>query len=407
MSDLIRIANKRVAIEPDGWLLLTEPGADVWPEGDVIVPLADWLARSETLASRQGRIGVWLAPADDTLTLKDRLDGLSVIAIQFPKFTDGRGYSHATLLRKRLGWTGELRAIGEVLRDQLFYMARTGFDAFAVPAGFAPDALVGGLSDFSVAYQDAVVDPAAPALANRTVAVREARIARTAQQLKKIAARHSDAVFATSLSAEDMVITDLIARHSLPIHIVTLDTGRLHAETLGMIGEVKTKYGIDIEVMHPVAAAVDAHVAAHGAYAFYESLELRKECCGIRKVEPLNRALAGRSAWLTGQRRDQALTRTALPEVEQDEARGMAKYNPLADWSWDDVLAYAARFDVPLNPLHARGYPSIGCEPCTRAIRPGEDSRAGRWWWEQADKKECGLHVGPEASASSSLESAA
>lgn len=394
MSQIIRLANNRVRIEEDGWLLLAEAGADVWPEGDVIVPLADWLARSETLRARTGRIGVWLGPADDTLALKDRFDGLDLIAVQFPKFTDGRGYSHATLLRKRLGWTGEMRAFGEVLRDQLFYMTRTGFTSFVVPAGFEAGALVRGLNDFSVAYQNAVVDPAAPALANRASAVREAKIVRTMQQLKKIAARHGDAVFATSLSAEDMVITDLIARHSLPIHIVTLDTGRLHDETLGMIDEVKAAYGIDIEVMHPVANTVERYVAEHGAHAFYESLELRKACCGIRKVEPLNRALAGRSAWLTGQRRDQAVTRGALPEQEHDEQRGMAKYNPLADWSWDDVLAYAARFEVPLNPLHARGYPSIGCEPCTRAIRPGEDPRAGRWWWEQADKKECGLHVG-------------
>ena len=408
MTQLIRLAANRVSIEDDGWLLLSESGSDIWPDGDFIVPLSDWLARSETLKARSGRTGVWLAPADDTLTLKDRLDGLALIAVEFPKFTDGRGYSHATLLRRRLGWTGELRAFGEVLRDQIFYMTRTGFDVFAVPAGFEAASLVTGLNDFSVAYQDAVVDPAAPALANRPAAVREAKFARTAHQLQKIAATHADAVFATSLSAEDMVITDLIARHSLPIHIVTLDTGRLHAETLGMIGEVKAKYGIEIEVMHPVAEAVEAHVGAHGAFAFYESLELRKECCGIRKVEPLNRALSGRSAWLTGQRRDQAVTRVHLPEAEQDEARGMAKYNPLADWSWDDVIAYAARFDVPLNPLHARGYPSIGCEPCTRAIRPGEDPRAGRWWWEQADAKECGLHVGPDGKLTrSNLESAA
>ncbi len=404
MSQVIRLADNRVGIEDDGWLTLAEPGADVWPEGDIIVPLSDWLARAETLKARTGRTGVWLAPADDTLSLKDQLDGLALIAVEFPKFTDGRGYSHATLLRKRLGWTGELRATGEVLRDQLFYMTRTGFTSFVVPAGFAANALVGGLTDFSIAYQDAVVDPSTPALANRVVAVREAKIARTAKQLTKIAARHPDAVFATSLSAEDMVITDFIARLELPIHVVTLDTGRLHDETLGMIGEVKAKYGLDIEVMHPVAEAVERHVAEHGAHAFYDSLELRKDCCGIRKVEPLNRALAGRSAWVTGQRRDQAVTRNALPEAERDDQRGMAKYNPLADWSWDDVLAYAARFDVPLNPLHARGYPSIGCEPCTRAVRPGEDPRAGRWWWEQADKKECGLHIGP---SDSNLESAA
>ncbi len=404
MSALIRLADRKVRIEDDSFVLLEEAGADVWPEGDIIVPLADWLARADALKTRTGRTGVWLAPAADTLTLAEKLDGLALIAIQFPKFTDGRGYSHAALLRKRLGWSGEIRAVGEVLRDQVFYMARVGFTAFAVPQGFVAEHLVSGLGDFSVAYQDDAAGAFAPALHNRAAAVREAKIVRTLKVLKRVAAQHPDAAFATSLSAEDMVVTDFIARHKLPIHVVTLDTGRLHDETLGMIGEVKAKYGIDIEVMRPNAEAVEAHVAAHGAYAFYESLELRKECCGIRKVEPLNRALAGRSAWLTGQRRDQAVTRTALPEMERDEARGIAKFNPLADWSWDDVLAYAARFEVPLNPLHARGYPSIGCEPCTRAIRPGEDPRAGRWWWEQADKKECGLHTGP---ASPSLESAA
>lgn len=408
MSALIRLADKRVRIENDGWLLLAEPVTGAWPEHDLIVTLSDWLAHSDVLKARTGRTGVWLAPADETLALKDRLDGLALVAVQFPKFTDGRGYSHATLLRKRLKWTGELRAIGEVLRDQIFYMARTGFDAFEVPVGTGAEPLAAGLDDFSVAYQDAIVDPSAPALANRAIAVREAKIARTAHQLTEIAARHADAAFATSLSAEDMVVTDLIARHNLPIHVVTLDTGRLHPETLGMIGEVKAKYGLHIEVMHPIAAAVEAHVTAHGAFAFYESLDLRKACCGIRKVEPLNRALAGRSAWLTGQRRDQAVTRERLPEAEHDAARGMAKYNPLADWSWDDVIAYAARFDVPLNPLHARGYPSIGCEPCTRAVRPGEDPRAGRWWWEQADAKECGLHVGPDGTLTrSNLDSAA
>jgi phosphoadenosine phosphosulfate reductase len=402
MTRLVRLADKRVRIEDDSFTVVPEAGAEIAADGDIIVPVADWLARADELKARAGRTGVWIGPAEDPGVLAGHLDGIALIAIQFPKFNDGRGYSIAALLRRRYGWTGELRAIGDVLRDQLYYMARAGFDVFAVRADRDPEVAATGLDDFTFAYQDAA-DDRTPVLRNRASAVREAKIVRAERALAAIAAKHADAAFATSLSAEDMVVTDLIARLKLPIHIFTLDTGRLHEETLGMIAETKSRYGIDIEVMRPVAAAVEAHVAAHGAYAFYESLELRKACCGIRKVEPLNRALAGRSAWLTGQRREQGATRVHLPEEEHDEARNMAKYNPLADWSWEDVLAYAARFDVPLNPLHARGYPSIGCEPCTRAIRPGEDPRAGRWWWEQSDSKECGLHE----SAAASLESTA
>lgn len=395
MSKLIRFADKRVQIIEDEWVLLREHGTDIPVAGDIIVPAADWLAHSDRLATREGKVGVWFGPADDPGVLKDALDGIALIAIEFPKFTDGRGYSIAALLRRRYGWTGELRAFGDVLRDQLFYMARAGFSSFAVPEDKDAAATAEGLNVFSVSYQDSS-DGRAPALRNRAQAVRQAKIIRTTNILRQIAEKHLDAAFASSLSAEDMVVTDLIARNQLPIHIFTLDTLRLHEETLGMIGETKAKYGLDIEVMKPIQEKVDTHVGQHGAYAFYESLELRKECCGIRKVEPLNRALKGRSAWLTGQRRDQAVTRVHLPEEEFDADRDMAKFNPLADWTWDDVLSYAAEHDVPLNPLHARGYPSIGCEPCTRPVRPGEDPRAGRWWWEQSDSKECGLHVHTE-----------
>jgi phosphoadenosine phosphosulfate reductase len=393
MSQVIHFANRRVRIEDDSFTFIGDTGAAIDSSDDVIVPMSDWLERGEELRARTGRTGIWVGPAEDPKLLKDRLDGLAVIAVEFPKFTDGRGYSIGTLLRKRYGWTGEMRAFGDVLRDQLFYMARVGFNAFAIAEGKDAGAVAEGLSDFSVHYQDAVADMTLPAHRRRALAAREAKITRTLKQLKEIAAKHPTAALATSLSAEDMVLTDLIARNELPVHIFTLDTGRLHQETVGMIGEIKTRYGMDIEVMRPIQESVDVHVAQHGAHAFYESLDLRKECCGIRKVEPLNRALSGRSAWVTGLRRDQAVTRGQLPEEERDTDRTMAKFNPLADWVWDDVLAYAARYDVPLNPLHARGYPSIGCEPCTRAVRPGEDPRAGRWWWEQRDSKECGLHV--------------
>lgn len=211
--------------------------------------------------------------------------------------------------------------------------------------------------------------------------------------LARIAADFSPAVFASSLAAEDMVLTDMILRAKLPISIFTLETGRLHAETLGVLDQIRTTYNYDVVAFRPEPAAVEAYVTQNGLNAFYDSVEMRKECCRIRKIEPLERALAGNKAWITGQRRAQSTTRAGLDVQEDDAARKMAKFNPLVDWSEEDVWAYIHANKVPYNPLHDRGYPSIGCEPCTRAIQPGEDVRAGRWWWENPESKECGLHV--------------
>jgi phosphoadenosine phosphosulfate reductase len=221
----------------------------------------------------------------------------------------------------------------------------------------------------------------------------QAKIGRLDALLDSIAQRHDKVKFASSLAAEDMLLTHAILSRNVKIGIFSLNTGRLHAETLGMIDRVHERYGYEIEQFHPLADSVDEYVAQHGLNAFYESIDLRKRCCEIRKVEPLNRALSDVGAWVTGQRREQSVTRAELHEEEQDHARNIGKYNPLADWTEADVWAYLKAFDVPVNPLHARGYPSIGCEPCTRAVRPGEDSRAGRWWWESRDTKECGLHI--------------
>lgn len=218
-------------------------------------------------------------------------------------------------------------------------------------------------------------------------------IAQTRATLEKIAGQYGPAVFASSLAAEDMVLTDMILRDKLPITIFTLETGRLHAETLGMLDRIRETYGYDVIPYRPEAAAVDSYVAQHGRNGFYDSVELRKECCRIRKIEPLNRALAGNTSWVTGQRRAQSVTRAALDVQEADPAHDMVKFNPLADWSEDDVWEYIRANQVPYNPLHDKGFPSIGCEPCTRAVEPGEDVRAGRWWWENPDSKECGLHV--------------
>ena len=215
----------------------------------------------------------------------------------------------------------------------------------------------------------------------------------TRQSLARIAAEFSPAVFASSLAAEDMVLTDLILKAGLPIGIFSLETGRLHPETLAVLEQVKSTYGYDVKLYKPQDAAVDDYVASHGLNAFYDSVEMRRECCRIRKVEPLGRALAGNKAWVTGQRRSQSSTRAQLDIEEDDPAHGMTKFNPLADWSEEDVWNYIRANNVPYNALHDQGFPSIGCAPCTRAVQPGEDVRAGRWWWENPDSKECGLHM--------------
>ncbi|MGK5036584.1 phosphoadenylyl-sulfate reductase [Janthinobacterium sp. LB3P118] len=215
----------------------------------------------------------------------------------------------------------------------------------------------------------------------------------TEQTLTRIAADFSPAVFASSLAAEDMVLTDMILKAKLPIGIFSLETGRLHQETLAVLDKVKARYEHDITLYRPQPEAVAAYVEQNGLNAFYNSVEMRRECCRIRKVEPLGRALAGNKAWITGQRRAQSTTRAELHVQEDDAAHAMTKFNPLADWSEQDVWDYIRANDVPYNALHDQGYPSIGCEPCTRAVKPGEDVRAGRWWWENPDSKECGLHM--------------
>lgn len=213
-------------------------------------------------------------------------------------------------------------------------------------------------------------------------------------RLEWILGMHPDAVLASSMGVEDMLLLHALAGTTLHPAVLMLDTGRLHPETLRMVEVIREQYGIAVEVWRPDPAKIQSHVAEHGAFAFYESIELRKACCGIRKVAPLRRALDGRSAWITGQRREQSTTRAELPESEFDEAFGLDKFNPLAQWTGAQVWDVVRTLGIPYNPLHDQGYPSIGCEPCTRAVRPGEDPRAGRWWWEQRDSLECGLHAG-------------
>ena len=219
----------------------------------------------------------------------------------------------------------------------------------------------------------------------------------TARQVLDDAVReHAPASFSSSFGVEDMVLLDLIAKDGLPVEVFTLDTGRLHPETLDLVERARDHYGVAIRVLYPEAAALEGFVTAQGPNAFYRSVELRKQCCAIRKVEPLKRALQGRKLWITGLRRSQAVTREALPVLSFDDGYGLWKLSPLADWSADEVWGYVRAHGVPVNALHAKGFPSIGCAPCTRAIQPHEHERAGRWWWEQPEQKECGLHLAPD-----------
>jgi phosphoadenosine phosphosulfate reductase len=224
--------------------------------------------------------------------------------------------------------------------------------------------------------------------------------------LARIALEYAPAVLASSLSAEDMVITDAISKGRLGIGIFTLDTERLHADTLNVIAAIRARYGYEVQVLRPDPAAVAEYIERFGRNAFYESVDLRKRCCHIRKVEPLERALAGKKAWITGQRREHVATRAGLGLEEHDSARGIAKFNPLADWSEPEVWEYIRGRNVPYNELHDQGYRSIGCAPCTRPTVAGEDARAGRWWWELHEASECGLHVAPDGRLARAKETA-
>ncbi len=217
---------------------------------------------------------------------------------------------------------------------------------------------------------------------------------------------HPRLALASSFGAEDVVLIDMMWRLNSQARVFTLETLRLPTETYTVMDQIQARYEIEVEVLYPNLERVREMVEEHGFNLFYKSMEMRKLCCGIRKVEPLERALSDLDAWATGLRQDQAPTRTAVQKVEIDRGHGgMIKLNPLAEWSWEQVWEYIREHQVPYNELHDKGYPSIGCAPCTRAVKPGEDPRAGRWWWESDPAaKECGLHVvataagGPDAS---------
>jgi len=204
---------------------------------------------------------------------------------------------------------------------------------------------------------------------------------------------YAPVAFANSLGAEDMVLTDIIERHHIDIEMFSLDTGRLPQETYDLMQTVRERYKTTLRIYFPNVKQIEAYVAEHGVNGFYQSVDLRKSCCYIRKVEPLRRALQGKRGWITGIRREQASTRANLRVSAYDMSNRMQKINPLLEWTHAEVWEYLKHYEVPYNKLHDKFYPSIGCAPCTRAITPGEDIRSGRWWWETPETKECGLHT--------------
>ena len=397
-------------IVDDAWTVVKladgeTPATIVLPEASGIFPLPVWQLRKQEIISRYKRIGLWLDGHEAAESIADDLHYFQVVAINFSKFTDGRGYSTARLLRERFAYEGEVRAIGDVQQDQLFYMKRCGFDAFAVRGDRNIEKALQSLDTFPEAYQAGVDQPQplfrrrsqghSPLInLNNDVQATLARKTQAVEQLlTEIVRDFSPAVFASSLGAEDQVLTDIIAKSGLPITIFSLDTGRLPAETYDLIAAVEKRYGFKLKVYYPRHDAVENLVRSNGINAFYESVEQRKACCHVRKVEPLKRALAGNKAWITGLRAQQAATRNGLPVREFDAGNGLEKFNPLSDWTEQEVWAYIRQHEVPYNALHDKHYPSIGCAPCTRAVAKGEDIRAGRWWWENPESKECGLHV--------------
>jgi phosphoadenosine phosphosulfate reductase len=219
------------------------------------------------------------------------------------------------------------------------------------------------------------------------------KVEATIAQLRAAVRDYGRVVYSSSLGVESIVLTDLIWTHVPEIEIFTLDTGRLHEETLNLVERLERRYNKRLKVVYPDPRALEAWVSQNGINGFYNSIEARQGCCAVRKIEPFKRAIAGAGAWVTGVRREQSATRALAQPVEKDEANGgIAKISPILDWTHEEVWHYIKSRRLPYNPLHDKGFPSIGCAPCTRAVEPGEDSRAGRWWWENSDTKECGLH---------------
>lgn len=342
-----------------------------------------------------------LEPTADAAALAAASASGGVVAIRFPSFGDGRGHSLAVLIRERHGFKGEVRAVGYLIPDLAPFLLRSGFDTAEITDANDVETWKAALTRIRHLYQPGFRNPE-PLRRNATK--REAddlnsRLERLDSLPERIAEMRRSIqgriTFSTSLGLEDQAILDAIAQSGTDIDIFTLDTGRLFPEVLETIELSEIRYGLRIRLVAPAAAEVEALVARDGVFGFRNSVENRKSCCEIRKVRPLNRELEGAQGWITGIRREHSDERAETKLALLDEERGLIKVNPVADWSTQALTAYIAENNVPVNPLHARGFVSIGCQPCTRAVQAGEPPRAGRWWWEHEEKKECGLHLNP------------
>jgi phosphoadenosine phosphosulfate reductase len=344
---------------------------------------------------------VVLEPTADAAALAAASVDGSVVAIRFPTFGDGRGHSLAVLLRERHGFDGEIRAVGYLIPDLAPFLLRSGFDTAEITDANDVEIWKGALNRIRHLYQPGFRDPQP---LRRDASKREAeelnaRLADIENLAERITEMRRSVegriAFSTSLGLDDQAILNAIAQSGADIDIFTLDTGRLFPEVLETVELSEIRYGLRIRLVTPEASEVEALVARDGVFGFRNSVENRKGCCEVRKVRPLNRELKGAQGWITGVRREHSEDRADVELASWDEERGLLKVNPIADWSTQELTAYIAENNVPVNPLHARDFISIGCQPCTRAVQPGEHPRAGRWWWENEEKKECGLHMNP------------
>jgi phosphoadenosine phosphosulfate reductase len=355
-----------------------------------------------TLVADPAEVATVIEPAADTEALAAAASGnAGPVAIRFPVFNDGRGISLARLLRERHGFTGEIRAIGHLIPDLAQFLLRSGFDTAEIADPDQARVWKSSLERIKHNYQPGFRNLLplrwdASRTESKSLDERLDRIKSLTDRIREVRRRVEGRIaFSSSLGLEDQAILHAIAESGVDIDVFTLDTGRLFPEVLETAELSELRYGIRIRLVAPEAAEVEALVARDGVFGFRNSVENRKSCCEIRKVRPLNRELKGAQAWISGLRRDHSEERASVPLAAWDEARALVKVNPVADWSTQDLTAYIAANNIPVNPLHARGYVSIGCAPCTRAVQPGEHPRAGRWWWENEEKKECGLHVNP------------
>ena len=363
-----------------------------------------------TLVPDPAEVATVLEPTSNAAALAAAASGnAGPVAIRFPSFGDGRGISLAVLLRERHGFTGEIRAVGYLIPDLAQFLIRSGFDTAEITDPEDASIWKASASRIKNNYQRGFRNPLplrrdarrkeADALDKRL-----AQIPALTDRIREIARRVEGRItFSTSLGLEDQAILQAVAESGVAIDVFTLDTGRLFAEVLETVELSELRFGIRIRLVAPEAAEVEELVARDGVFGFRHSIENRKACCEIRKVRPLNKELKGAQAWITGLRREHSYNRAGVPLASWDEAHALIKVNPLADWSTQDLTAYIAANNVPVNPLHARGFVSIGCAPCTRAVQPGEHPRAGRWWWETEEKKECGLHMNPNYKGKAAL----